>query len=189
MSDLQQKKLHQLYLFIKSNGFDLSVENIAAGINVTPKTIFNRYQNKENMETMVLQYWCNLVWNKFQEKQKQCNNAIEKLLILSSDIKRSAVEDQILFTKARYALNNWDNNFKANFLANVQNIINEGIAQGLFKEEHQKSNFVKFMLHNFSTLFLSPCFKEDYFQYIFIPLLTDYGKVIFNEINLESFIN
>ena len=46
LSANQQQKLEKLFAFIKDNGFHQTMEGIAAGINVTPKTLFNRYQPK-----------------------------------------------------------------------------------------------------------------------------------------------
>lgn len=189
MNHLQQKKLHQLYLFIKAHGYNVSMDAMAQGINVTPKTLFNRYQNKENMENTVQRHWYNLFWEHFQEKQKQCNNAIEQLIILACDIKASATTEKIFFDKALNAPNQWDNNFKSIFLTNTQSIIAEGISKNLFLKEHLKSNFGNFLLFNFCTLLLQTHFKAELIQFLFSPLLTDYGKVIFNEINIESFIN
>ena len=80
-------------------GYNVSIDAMAQGINVTPKTLFNRYQNKENMENTVQRHWYNLFWEHFQEKQKQCNNAIEQLIILACDIKASATTEKIFFNK------------------------------------------------------------------------------------------
>ena len=47
MKKIEERKLHQLFLLYSQKGFDYTVEQIAAMLGVTPKTIYNRYQTKE----------------------------------------------------------------------------------------------------------------------------------------------
>lgn len=185
MSPNQQQKLEQLFLFLKNNGFNLTMENIASGIRVTPKTLFNRYQNKENMEQQVQNYWREKFWIRFQEKQNYCNNAIEELILLAIELNQSYSEERHFFHREFQIDTMLKEGISPIFLKYTSDIINSGVEKGLFREQLVTNKFTDYFLFNICTLFLNRSFKSDILRYIFVSLLTDYGRTVFNEIDLE----
>jgi AcrR family transcriptional regulator len=57
MKSIKQQKLDVLFRFCNQYGFEQTVDEITAGIGISKKTFFNRYQNREEMTKMVQQYW------------------------------------------------------------------------------------------------------------------------------------
>ena len=82
MKRITNQKTETLYQYFEKNGFDKTIDEISKGINVTKKTIFNRYQNRENMERMLQLYWRQRFRKNFLEKCQNCNNMVEVLLFV-----------------------------------------------------------------------------------------------------------
>ncbi|MEG2071338.1 MAG: TetR/AcrR family transcriptional regulator, partial [Bacteroidales bacterium] len=95
----KDQKLEALYHYFISNGFDHTIEEIAQGIGVTKKTLFNRYENREGMEKSVMDHWHQVLLSRFYNKCQFCNNAIEKIVIFVCEIKLSYHNETQFFTK------------------------------------------------------------------------------------------
>lgn len=188
LSANQQQKIEKLFLFIKDNGFHHTMEEIASGINVTPKTLFNRYQNKENMEQQVQDYWCNKFWKRFQKKQEFCNNAIEELVLLTFELSQSHDEELHFFNREFKIDKMLKEGISPTFSEHTNAIINAGIEKGFFHNLPDPNQYTDYFLFNICTLFTHRNCKPDLLRYIFVSLLTDYGKAIFSEINLDSLV-
>ena len=186
LSANQQQKVEKLFAFIKDNGFHQTMEGIAAGINVTPKTLFNRYQNKENMEEQVQRYWCDKFWDRFKAKQKFCNNAIEELVLLSFELSQSHDEEFHFFDREFKIETMLKEGISPIFSNHTNSIITAGIEKGFFHNHPAPNQYTDYYLFNICTLFINRSFKPDLLRYIFVSLLTDYGKAVFSEINLDS---
>src|SRR5574344_816806 len=112
MTEVEDKKLNQLFFYYVQNGFNHTIEEIAKSLKVSAKTLFNRYKNKNNMEREVILYWQNTIIRRLDKKALYCNNNIEVLLILICELVQSMQKETPFFeikTKNLLCKNNYKN--------------------------------------------------------------------------------
>ena len=97
MKKIEERKLHQLFLLYSQKGFDYTVEQIAAMLGVTPKTIYNRYQTKEKMEQCVVDYWELRICRSLESKITSSNSAVESVLVFMYELYLSKKESYPIF--------------------------------------------------------------------------------------------
>ena len=200
---IQKKKLLILYQFILENGFELSIEEIALGIHITKKTLYNRYGTRQLLETQVVEYWRDLFQTRFNEKCVFTNNYVEQLLILIFEFEWVLKHEPIFFKREiKEYLSSSKNN--DTFLLNlVVQILTLGKENGEFFPTIMDEKYARFFLFNIFELFLKESFPHllissnrynlsdieyEYIQYLVTPILTKQGLKNFEEINLSQFL-
>lgn len=89
----QEKYIVLLYKYIAANGFDHSMDEIAAALHITRKTLHNRYSIRQSIDDMVVEYWKNLFVSRFEEKMLYSNHVMETLLILIFELELSIINE------------------------------------------------------------------------------------------------
>jgi hypothetical protein len=138
------------------------------------------------MEEQVQRYWCDKFWDRFKAKQKFCNNAIEELVLLSFELSQSHDEEFHFFDREFKIETMLKEGISPIFSNHTNSIITAGIEKGFFHNHPAPNQYTDYYLFNICTLFINRSFKPDLLRYIFVSLLTDYGKAVFSEINLDS---
>ncbi len=197
---IQNKKLHTLYQFILENGFELSIEEIAFGIHITKKTLYNRFGSRQLLENQVVEFWRELFQSRFNDKCSFTNNYVEQLLLLIYECEWSLVHEPVFLKRE---IQNHNTFFKPDnpFLSNiVLQVIKQGQENGEFSSTIQDEKFIRFFLFNIFELFLKESFPHifihsndtisseieyEYIQYLITPILTKEGLKNYEEINLN----
>ena len=89
----QEKYIVLLYKYIAANGFDHSMDEIAAALHITRKTLHNRYSIRQSIDDMVVEYWKNLFVSRFEKKMLYSNHVMETLLILIFELELSIINE------------------------------------------------------------------------------------------------
>ena len=205
----KNQNIQVLFQFILENGFNVTLDEIASGVNVAKKTLHNRYKTKSHLEQQVIDYWKSLRIEKFEEKFAFTNNTIEQLLLI-------IYEFEVLFITEFYFFKKECHNYLTNNTLEetfFQNLVTQIIDKGKYREEIiqniDTSHYVKYFLFNlFYLLFEDSFYKfdtfekeqitrkphlvngsyyQDYIHYLVSPILTNQGKKHLNEIDLISF--
>ena len=197
---VQQKKLEILYQFILGKGFEISIEDIALGINVTKKTLYNRYSSRLLLEKQVVDYWRELFQTRFDEKCAFTNNFVEQLLILIYEFELVLKQEPVFFKRE---IENHTDPLKLDesfFLKIVSQIITQGKGNGEFFNDINTEKYARFFLFNVTQLFFKETFPHlltttvsenlfdiefEYIHYLMIPILTKQGMKNYEEIDLN----
>ena len=91
---LSGQKTAILYDFYRENGFSNSIDTIAATLNISKKTFFNRYGSKYNSIVMAFGHWFSILEGRWLEIQGHCNNAVEELVMFMYATKKTMVEER-----------------------------------------------------------------------------------------------
>lgn len=95
----QQKNIIPLYKYFAVNGFHHSMDEIAAGVQLTRKTLHNRYVSRQSIDDMVVAYWETLFVTRFEEKMQFSNHALESILILIYELELAIVNEFPIYEK------------------------------------------------------------------------------------------
>lgn len=189
MNRLNHQKTEILYQYFEKNGFDRTIDEISKGINVTKKTIFNRYTNRENMERMLQIYWRQRFRKNFLEKCQNCNNMVEVLLFIIYELKKSYIVENYFFEREMNTGGFFLHEDENSVISITKRIIKRGIDLDHFNSEIDITQYATFFIHNIIHLFVKKGGSEDIVSYILQPLLIESGKEIMNDVNLTHFFN
>jgi len=187
MKKINNQKLETLYQYFEKNGFDKTIDEISKGINVTKKTIFNRYENRENMESVLQSYWRQRFRKIFLEKCQYCNNMVEVLIFMIYELKRSFEVEKYFFEREIDLDGFFLSDDENSIFSITKRIINRGIELEFFIPDIDVQQYSRFFIHNIVYLFIKKQSREDIVHYILPPLLTESGLIIMKEMNLNSF--
>lgn len=179
----QKKKFEKLFHFCIANGFTPTVDEIVTGIEVSRKTFFNRYENREKMVETIRHYWRSLFYHRFKEKSELCNNAVEIILLFIYEIQFSHQNELVFIEKELqtedYLLLKSDKSFSTS----LTNMVRQGIETNCFHTDIDVELYVHFFLLNTFNLYLKD-YNIEFISYIIEPLLTSFGKTILEDIDL-----
>jgi len=187
MKRIANQKTETLYQYFEKNGFDKTIDEISKGINVTKKTIFNRYQNRENMERVLQVYWRQRFRKNFLEKCQNCNNMVEVLLFIIYELKKSYEVEKYFFDREMNIDGFFLQEDENSVISITKRIVKKGIALDYFNSEIDYTQYSNFFIHNIIHLFVKKGGREDIVYYILQPLLIESGMKILNDMNLAYF--
>ena len=184
---LLKRKLEKLYNYLNENGFELSVKAISQGIGIS-KNLFNRYQHRKEMERIIQNYWR----DKFKDVLRRKQNIVTTALlfcfyfeILASNKNEHTFVQQELKTNAFLASNQSNN-----FISIIKNSIENYNTSLCFKNEINLDSYAYFFFYNiFYILLTNKQIQIDVIEFLLSPLLTEDGKIMLDDINLEMMFN
>lgn len=184
MSLVKEKKLEKLFTFINQHGFDLSVDNISEGIGISKKTFFNRYHHREEMERIIQNYWRDKFKQRFEEKSLLCNNGVEIILLFIFEILASNKKEYPFIQQELKTNTFLSSNQSNNFIFLIKNSIENYNASLCFKTDINIDLYAYFLVYNIFQLLLIHK-QVDIVEFILLPLLTEEGKIMLADVNLE----
>jgi len=195
------KGIEQLYQLFLNEGEQLTTEQIAMHCKISKKTLFNRYQSRQNLENQLIEYWKHCFYTTFKWKMAHANNQIEALLYFVDQFKKSIVEEQVFFRleeKEYLKPALLQDHF---FVHIVEYLIKEGIEQGLFKSKIDPKIYTIGIIFNLFHLFYYPDKQKDpfhtqldrdqslkYISNLLYMLLTPEGIKSFEMISIDQFL-
>ncbi len=187
MLNLKERKLDTLYHFYIENGDNLTIEEIAEGIGVTPKTIFNRYHSREEMENELQIYWRQQILNDVNSKMEFCNNQVEKLLFLINEILTAQKSSAFFFERELEMRKIFGNEPDNSFAYAVQQIIDEDKNFFIFSERVNPEIYSQYFIYViFNILVINK--NPQLIDFLLTPILTDEGVEILSDIDIERLL-
>lgn len=163
------------------------MQEVADAVQVTKKTLFNRYQTKENLENSVIDYWQVVSCERIEQRMEFANNAVEKLLIFLYELQYCRNHELDFFLKMKEIFLEKFEQIKPLFITKLEEILKMGVEEGVFKFESEPKVYAYFF--QFNTLFIllnGTVINTDYISFIFEPILTENGKIVFQDIDIEQ---
>lgn len=179
------RKTHDLYSFFLKEGFNHTVEEIAKALHVTPKTLFNRYQTKGNMELSARRYWHQQIRQRLMMKTLYCNNAVEKLVLLLCEVEACIRLETNYFQKEVEKVFALEENA---FNLCLHQFIEEGLHEQLLNPAVNQEEYAVFFLHNLCSFFPQHIQSES-FYHILSPLFLSEAHHIYNQIDINQIIH
>lgn len=184
MKSIKQQKLDVLFRFCNQYGFEQTVDEITIGIGISKKTFFNRYQNREEMTKMIQQYWRELFKSRFKAKEILCNNNVEIILLFIYELQVSNRVEPF-FIKQEILSEAYLEHLKENhFIPMIRKVVIDGINNECFDANIDIDLFCHYFIYNIFKLYLIQM-NTDLISYLLQPLLTEFGKELIEDIDLE----
>jgi AcrR family transcriptional regulator len=162
------------------------MQEIADAVQVTKKTLFNRYISKENMELCLIDYWQKRSCERMAQRMEFANHAVEKLMMFLFELQYCRNNETIFFLKAKEVfLGNYEQN--SPYIKQLEDIFTIGAAESLFRFDTELKVFAYFF--QFNALFIllnNPLVNTEYISFLFEPILTDAGRMVFQDIDIEQ---
>ena len=179
-------KIEPIFKYYLKNGFDHSLQKLADSVKVTKKTLFNRYQSKENLELLVVDYWQVTSCERMAQRMEFSNNAVEKLMMFLFELQYCRNNEPHFFKKNKEIfLGNFEQN--SPYITQLEAIFTMGIEEKLFRFDSEPKVFAYFF--QFNTLFIllnNTVINTDYISFLFEPILTETGKTVYQDIDIEQ---
>lgn len=185
MESHSTRKTHALYSFFLKEGFNHTVEEIAKALHVTPKTLFNRYQTKGNMELSARRYWHQQIQQRLMAKAAYCNNAVEKLVLLLCECEACIRLETSYFQKEAAQFFSMEENA---FNLCLHQFIEEGQREQLLNPAVNQEEYAVFFLHNLF-FFFPQHLQAESFYHILSPLFLPESHHIYNQIDINHIIH
>lgn len=127
-------------LFMKYGVRSMSMDDIARHLAVSKKTLYQHFEDKEDIVTITCQSHIDGVYREFQEIENSAENAIEELAKISICLKQNSEEmnPTLLFDLQKYHPKAWSIwvNHKNKFIReSVVRNLKQGIEEGYFRPE------------------------------------------------------
>jgi len=179
-------KIEPIFKYYINNGFSHSLQKIADAVQVTKKTLFNRYLSKGNLELCVVDYWQKKSNERMVQRMEFANNAVEKLMIFLFELQYCKNNEFYFFQKAKeFFLEKFVLN--GPHLIQLETILKIGKDEKLFRFDLEPKVFGYFFQFNTLFLLLNDNFiNTEFVFFLFEPILTEEGKVVFKDIDIEQ---
>ena len=163
------------------------MQEVADTVQITKKTLFNRYVSKENLERCLIDYWQIKSCERMERRMEFANNAVEKLMMFLFDLQYCRNNEFHFFQKAKKRFFENSEQKSSLFITQLGSIFNMGGKEELFQFESEPKVFAYFFLFNVLFILLKDTLiNTDYIPFLLSPILTESGKMVFKEINIEQ---
>jgi len=179
-------KIEPIFKYYLSTGFDHSMQEVADIVQITKKTLFNRYVSKENLEHCLIDYWQIKSCERIVQRMEFANNAVEKLMMFLFELQYCRNNEFHFFQKTKEIfLENFEQKNPL-FITQLETIFSMGVEEELFCFDSDPKVFAYFF--QFNALFIllkDTLINTDYISFLLAPILTDTGKAVFKDIDIE----
>ncbi len=135
----KEKYIAQVYDIFVAKGLGLSMDEIAVGLGLTKKTLYNNFESKEDLIRTVVKYFYKGLEKKIGESIDNTSNAIEALFVTSKVIEEEVdgvglalISEMSTYRAHEHVL---DHVNRMSFYAKlIKANLYKGIAEGLYRE-------------------------------------------------------
>ena len=183
----KQGKIKTLFSYIQRYGFNQSLENIALGIGITKKTLFNRYKSREGLEKEVFNFWKQSVIERYRNRSLFTNNAVEKLIFFIYELKKCKELEAHFFDREIKITDFELIDDERSFQFVIWKILNEGKLEEVISSQISSCSWGHLLHFNIFNLILhdEKNVNIDFIISLISPLLTKEGNEILTSLNLE----
>ena len=185
--DNNYTKIAPIFRYYLNTGFAHSMQEVADAVQITKKTLFNRYQTKDNLEYNLVNYWQIKSCERIVQRMEYANNAVEKLMMFLYELQYCRNNELHFFEKFKEIFLKKIEQINPLFITQLEDIFKMGIKEGFFRFESEPKVFAYFF--QFNTLFIllsTPVINTDYISFLFHPILTEKGGNVFQDIDIEQ---
>lgn len=187
-----------LQLFIINGAKTLTMDDIAKELKISKKTLYQKYQNKENLLEEILTYNIEKVLNRMRNLENEIENAVERMFARDEQIENaSKTNDSILL---RQLIKYYPQIFNKHMLyfsdklseILVQNI-ERGRAQGFYRKDFDAHFYSKLYFQMTMTYDNSPFldtqeisrsrYQQESLLFYMNAITTEKGKKVVSDIN------
>ena len=180
-------KIESIFKYYLNSGFDHSMQEIASAVQVSKKTLFNRYLSKESLEYCLIDYWQIKSCERFAERIEHTNNAVEQLMMFLFELQYCRNNEFHFFEKTKEPFLRKFERTSPPFITQLEAIFKTGTTEGFFQFSFELKVFAYFFLFNALFILLSnTSVNTDYISFLFEPILTEEGKMVFKDIDIEQ---
>jgi TetR/AcrR family transcriptional regulator, cholesterol catabolism regulator len=154
----KEKYIIQTYDLFRKEGLRLNMEQIAAGLNLTKKTLYNNFESKEDLIRTVIRYFFSDVEKKIGESMKSSRNAIEALFLITSVVRdeidqlgEELLKDMSQYMAERKLLNH------TNRMSFYSKLIRENLLRGIKEQLYRTDIDIEY-----TTLFYTSAIERFY---------------------------
>jgi AcrR family transcriptional regulator len=185
--DYNYTKIDPIYKYYLNTGFDHSMQKIADIVQITKKTLFNRYRSKENLEYCLVNYWQANSCERIAQRMEYANNAVEKLMMFLFELQYCRKNEWCFFQKMKEIFLEKFEQINPLFITQLEKIFTLGVKEELFKFDSEPKVFAYFFQFNALFVLLSDTLiNTDYISFLLSPILTEAGKKVFQDIDIEQ---
>lgn len=140
-------------LFFRYGLKSVTMDDIAAALGISKKTIYQYYDNKDSLVDAVVQHQINLSSNECQVHNEQCENAVHGMF-LAMDMMQdmlSAVNPSLFFDMQKYhpeAFKKFSRHKNEFLYAVIRENIERGQKEGLYREDVNADILAKFRIES-----------------------------------------
>ena len=184
--DYNLEKIEPIFNLYLANGFHYSLQKVADNVELTKKTLCNRYGSKENMERCVLDYWQLKINERISERLEYANHAVEQLIYFLYELQYCKNNETHFFQKLK-ALFLEKPEQAERLIEQLEIIFDTGEEKNLFQFDSDPKVFAYFFLFNVLFLLLNDTLVyTDYLTFVLEPILTESGKLVLRDIDIEQ---
>jgi AcrR family transcriptional regulator len=184
--EYNHSKIEPIFEYYLKHGFNHSLQKVADAAQITKKTLFNRYISKENLELCLIDYWQTKSNERMTRRMEFANNAVERIMMFLYELQYCKKNESIFFEKTKTI---FFEKFEQDgpYIKKLDMLFMKGVTEELFHFETDTKVFVYFFLFNALFLLLSNyLIYTDYLSFLFEPILTETGKMVFKDIDIEQ---
>ncbi len=172
----KEKYIKAVFNLYKEKGLQLSMEQIAEELHVTKKTLYNNFENKDDMLKTVVGYFFHGLYAKVMTSVEQSKNAIEELFLISATI-RSEIDslgDVLLSDVVKENVDLFVHSNRTSFYSKViRENLQRGIDENLYRNDIDVDNTTLFY-----TSVVDMFYKKDNTNRLFKRSSTFYPELI-----------
>jgi len=179
-------KIEPIFRYYLNNGFGHSLQEVAEAAHITKKTIFNRYHSKVNLELCLIDYWQIKSIERSTERIEFANHAVERVMMFLFELQYCKNNEHHFFNKAKVL---FTENPKPvdSFIKHLEMVFAMGVREELFRFDTDPKVYAYYFLFNAMFLLLNDSLVyTDYLTFLFEPILTEAGKSVFRDIDIEQ---
>jgi AcrR family transcriptional regulator len=183
-------------LFMKYGVRSISMDDIARHLSVSKKTLYQHFEDKEDIVTITCQAHIDGISREFEEIRDKSKNAIDELARISGCLRQNTAEmnPSLLFDLQKYHPKAWSYwlDHKNRFIKeSVARNLEQGIAEGYFRPEIDVEIIARMRLELVQLAFDDQLFPASQFRLIEVQmqifdhfvfgLLTEKGRKLYQK--------
>lgn len=154
----KEKYIIQAYELFRKEGLRLNMEQVASGLHLTKKTLYNNFDSKEDLIKTAVGYFFSELEKKINESMKSSRNAIEALFLITSVVRDEIdqlgvelIKDMSQYMSERKLLNH------TNRMSFYSKIIRENLLRGIKEQLYRADLNIEY-----TTLFYTSAIERFY---------------------------
>jgi len=163
-------------LFLRLGIRSVSMDEIATHLGISKKTVYQHFQDKDELVDRVLQMQINNMQEETTETVRSASNAIEEIFnTMDMMVKHSRnMNPMVLFDLQKYHLSSFQkfHAYKNDFLLNIiSNNLKKGVEEGLYRSDIKIEILSKFRLETLMIGFNMDAFPADKYNVTEVSLV------------------
>ncbi len=161
-------------LFQKFGIRSITMDDIAHHLGISKKTIYQHFSDKDDIVTLAIRHYAVSQKNELLQLKEISKDAVELLIAVSRYVQKDISHNTsaLLFDVQKYHPKAWNiiTEFKQGFLADfVQDVLREGIEQGLFRDDIDVYVIARIRLEEITLAHSESVFPSARFGHINVP--------------------